>query len=139
MEELKKWMQLGESPVYREFVEEIQQLDVSEEEKLRLRFHLTEGIAKILRDFDNQQRQALIQEMNGSWLQRSWRPIIMLSFGAIIICGVFRPVEFLGDHSPFWELLEIGLGGYVIGRSTEKVAHSLKQNLGVKMENKSTH
>ena len=56
-----------------------------------------------------------------SWLQRNWRPIIMLSFLALVIadsCGLlaFR----LSDAA--WTLLQIGLGGYVVGRSVEKIA-----------------
>ncbi len=56
-----------------------------------------------------------------SWLQRNWRPITMLSFLGLVIadsCGVlmFRLSE------SAWTLLQIGLGGYVVGRSAEKIA-----------------
>ena len=56
-----------------------------------------------------------------SWLQRNWRPITMLSFLALVIadsCGLlaFR----LSDAA--WTLLQIGFGGYVVGRSVEKIA-----------------
>ena len=33
---------------------------------------------------------------------------------------------FYRNTSRFWDLLEIGIGGYVIGRSAEKVAGRLK-------------
>lgn len=29
----------------------------------------------------------------------------------------------------FWELLKLGLGGYVIGRSAEKIANSVTKNV----------
>ncbi len=64
-----------------------------------------------------------------SWLQRNWRPLTMLMFVFIIfnnyILGAYLPLL----HIPFamiplppdmWTLLEIGLGGYVVGRSVEK-------------------
>ena len=31
----------------------------------------------------------------------------------------------LADTSRFWDLLEIGLGGYVVGRSGEKMAGAI--------------
>lgn len=58
------------------------------------------------------------------WLAASWRPLLMLTFGAIIVA------RFLGFTAPgiseaelvrLWSILEIGIGGYVIGRSAEKI------------------
>ena len=55
-----------------------------------------------------------------SWLQRSWRPITMLTFLGLVVCDSFGLLEFrLAKEA--WTLLQIGLGGYVIGRSAEKV------------------
>jgi hypothetical protein len=56
-----------------------------------------------------------------SWLQRNWRPIAMLRFLALVIadsCGLLA--SRLSDAA--WTLLQIGLGGYVVGRSIEKIA-----------------
>jgi hypothetical protein len=64
-------------------------------------------------------------ESNGdSWIQRSWRPITMLTFLALVVCDSFGWLA--NPLAPqAWELLKIGLGGYVIGRSAEKVAPQL--------------
>jgi len=59
------------------------------------------------------------------WLTASWRPILMLVFGALIVArwfgwtapGITEAVEL-----KLWGILEIGIGGYVIGRSVEKAA-----------------
>ena len=61
-------------------------------------------------------------EANGqSWLQRSWRPVTMLTFLGLVVCDSFgvlaNPLA-----SEAWTLLQIGLGGYVVGRSAEKIA-----------------
>jgi len=57
----------------------------------------------------------------GSWLQRSWRPITMLTFLALVVADSFGWLK--NPLAPqAWSLLQIGLGGYVIGRSCEKVA-----------------
>ena len=53
----------------------------------------------------------------------------MLAFGFIVIY-----VKFIGPlfglaipelENEFWELLKIGIGGYVVGRSAEKIAKSV--------------
>ena len=65
-------------------------------------------------------------EARGNWLQRSWRPVIMLVFATIVLTGTFCELPILSDTSRFWDLLEIGIGGYVIGRSAEKITGRLK-------------
>lgn len=67
-----------------------------------------------------------------SWLQRSWRPITMLVFVALIVArwlGWSAPN--LGDAEvlKLWSIVEIGLGGYVIGRSAEKILPGIVETL----------
>jgi len=62
----------------------------------------------------------IMSEANGaSWLQRNWRPITMVVFLLLAVLDSFRLLP-----SPLapqgWTLLQIGLGGYVVGRSAEK-------------------
>jgi len=68
-------------------------------------------------------------------LTSQWRPIIMLLFGAIIANNyivhpyltLFYPAAPKLDIPPdMWDLLKIGLGGYVVGRSTEKAVKAWK-------------
>lgn len=59
-----------------------------------------------------------------SWLQRNWRPLLMCLFG-LIIANNYLVVPLFGgpkaDIPPdMWELLKLGIGGYVLGRSVEK-------------------
>ena len=44
---------------------------------------------------------------------------------AIVLIGTFTSLPMLSDTSRFWDLLEIGLGGYVVGRSGEKMAGAI--------------
>lgn len=60
----------------------------------------------------------------GSWLQRNWRPLLMLLFG-VIIANNFLIVPLFGTPSAdippdMWDLLKLGIGGYIVGRSGEK-------------------
>ncbi|MEI8642754.1 3TM-type holin [Pseudoalteromonas sp. Hal040] len=75
------------------------------------------------------QAQIITAEAKGeSWLQRSWRPITMLTFLILIICDSFGLLEFrLSDKA--WELLQLGIGGYVIGRTVEKAVPGAKQGI----------
>ena len=60
-----------------------------------------------------------------SVLARNWRPVIMLMFGYIIFHNyVLVPVFGIpATEIPvdMWQLLKIGMGGYVLGRSAEKI------------------
>ncbi len=68
-----------------------------------------------------------------SWIARSWRPITMLTFLVIIVChslGVITLQKEFADS--FMTLVQIGLGGYVIGRSAEKAAPAVAKAIGKK-------
>jgi hypothetical protein len=76
------------------------------------------------------QIQIILAEAKGSWLQRNWRPLLMLTVILIIFNNyVFVPylklftdkVTMLELPSGLWALLNIGVGGYIIGRSSEKI------------------
>lgn len=55
-----------------------------------------------------------------SWLQRNWRPITMLTFLVLVVLDAFGLTQFrLAGEA--WTLLQLGLGGYVLGRSAEKI------------------
>lgn len=76
-------------------------------------------------------KDVIISETTGhSWLQRNWRPITMLVFVYIIahnfiIAPLFN-LKYLPIPPDMWGLLKIGMGGYIFGRTVEKVAPSMK-------------
>lgn len=86
-------------------------------------------IVKLLNEWEREmveaQASVVKAESTGNWLQRSWRPLVMLTFAVIILIGTFTSLPILADSSRFWDLLEIGLGGYVVGRSGEKIASAI--------------
>lgn len=58
------------------------------------------------------------------WLAACWRPILMLTFGALIVARWFgwaAPDLSEAEYLKLWSIVELGLGGYVIGRSAEKI------------------
>lgn len=79
------------------------------------------------REMAEAQASVLRTEAAGNWLQRSWRPLVMLTFAVIVLVGTFTSLPILEDSSRFWDLLEIGLGGYIVGRSGERMLWAIAQ------------
>jgi len=62
---------------------------------------------------------------SGHWLAGNWRPLTMLVFVALIVARWFgwaAPGLSEAEYLKLWSIVEIGLGGYVVGRSVEKIA-----------------
>ena len=87
--------------------------------------HLETDLLRVFMEWEQRVMEArtavLVEEARGNWLQRSWRPLVMLIFALIVLVGTFTSLPILSDTSRFWDLLEIGIGGYVVGRSGEKI------------------
>ena len=73
-------------------------------------------------------------EAKAGWFASSWRPLLMYVLIFILVWNyVIGPVIkiFTGAIISFelpgdvWSLLQIGLGGYVLGRSAESVARTM--------------
>lgn len=113
----------------------IDSLHTSDEEKLILRNELSKIESKMglkLLEYEKQllsaQSNIIIAEaQGGSWLQKSWRPITMLVFLILVIADSFGLLTTpLAPQA--WTLIQIGLGGYVVGRSGEKGIATLKKS-----------
>lgn len=62
------------------------------------------------------------------WLAANWRPITMMVFVILIVARWFGwAAPNLGEEEylKLWSIVEFGLGGYVIGRSVEKIAPTI--------------
>jgi Holin of 3TMs, for gene-transfer release len=74
--------------------------------------------------------QVILAEANGNWLQRSWRPLMMLFFAGLVGArwfGYSAPNMSEAEILELWNIVKIGIGGYTIGRSVEKVAPALAE------------
>ena len=73
--------------------------------------------------------QAVQAEAKGeSWLQRNWRPLTMVWFSFLVGAYWFGYTpEKLSDAAvlSLFGLIKLGLGGYVIGRSAEKITKEI--------------
>ena len=114
--------------IFEPAVKLIDELHTSEEERLEIKqkmFAAQMQAAMKAQEYELQllksQSDIIKAEANGaSWIQRSWRPVTMLTFLVLVVLDSFGWLP-----SPLakeaWTLLQIGLGGYVVGRSVEKV------------------
>ncbi len=103
-------------------------LFTSKEEQLKAEAVIKEIINKKEISLQQMQTDIIVTEAKGNFIQRSWRPMLMLAFGFIVIyCKFIGPAFGLETpelESEFWNLLQLGIGGYVIGRTGEKMFKS---------------
>jgi len=64
------------------------------------------------------------------WLAANWRPLTMLTFTGLIVArwfGFAAPELSEAEYLALWDIVEIGLGGYIVGRSAEKIVPTVAQ------------
>lgn len=126
---MKKILSWFSGSLVTELGKVIDNLFTSDEERLNAKNEVFKVLQEQKLKLQQLQTEIILAEANGNWLQRSWRPILMLSFGFIVIYVKFiaplfsLPIPPLEDE--FWSLLQLGIGGYVVGRSVEKVAKNI--------------
>jgi hypothetical protein len=93
---------------------------------------LTKEYDRILTELQSKKDIIVAEAKSESWVTRNWRPITMLTFVALITA------DWLGFTAPnltealklkLFDIIQLGLGGYVIGRSAEKVLPSVINTL----------
>ena len=120
--------------IFKPAAELIDELQTSEKERLKHKEWLLEVQAIAMQtvfeyESDSLQARAAIvnsEAQSDHWIVASWRPIVMLTLTSLVVVDSFgwlaNPLS--GEA---WLLLQIGLGGYVVGRSGEKIAKTIKQ------------
>ena len=84
---------------------------------------------------DAQSKIIVAEASSDSALAKNWRPITMLTFVALVVChwfGLNASGISEAQYLSLFDLIKIGLGGYVVGRSLEKVADSVGDSFGKK-------
>lgn len=110
---------------------------VDKDEAARLKHEIalsvmTQGAAEL-----DAQKSIILAEASGEGLKAHWRPALMMTVVAIVannfliapyVNAIFgpqtAPILDLPEH--LWNLMNLGLGGYVVGRSAEKIASNFK-------------
>lgn len=138
------------SGILRPAADIIDNLHTSDEERGALKNALfsaqAEFQAKVL-DYEakvaEMQAKTLTAEMSsGNWLQRSWRPLTMIWFSVLLGLVFFGQAPTYLVENPqlidsLFDLLTIGIGGYIGSRGVEKIApHMAQMATAMKSEKK---
>lgn len=103
----------------------IDAVHTSEEEKIQAEKEIEKVKNDLTKEFIDlhekeleAKKEIIVAEAKGGWLQRNWRPIFMLVVIIIIannyIIAPYVPVaEVLDLPSKLWNVIMIGLGGYL--------------------------
>ncbi len=96
----------------------------------------TNMITHLGKSLELQQAIVLAEVKSEHWLTRSWRPILMMTlmFFLILVGFIIPLADLAAGHAipfnprwnalpeGFWNFLSVGVGGYIGGRSVEKIA-----------------
>ena len=125
------------SPIISALFKTVDKVVDSKEEKEKIKAKIQEQvISGEMKELQSAASIILAETKSESWLARSWRPLLMM-VAIIIIANNYLFVPYANAFlnvgielelpDALWTLLTIGVGGYTLGRSSEKVAEKLKK------------
>ena len=123
--------------IFKPATELIDNLHTSKEEKLEQKRLLLEVQGRAMdrvHEYNTEllMGQAKIVNSEASsehWLTANWRPLVMLTFTGLVVAR-FLGFEAEGmtekKYQSLWNLITLGVGGYIGGRSVEKAIKTYK-------------
>lgn len=69
-----------------------------------------------------------VEAASKHWLAANWRPLTMLTFVGLIVArwlGYTADNMTEAEYVAVYNIMELGIGGYVVGRSVEKLGPSI--------------
>ena len=116
----------------------IDDVHTSEEEKLKAKTALLaiqSDLSKSAMDYEAtiiKEQASIVREeaASQSWLARNWRPLTMLTFVVLVVLhwiGYTSSNISENEALELFGLIKIGLGGYVVARTTEKILPAVVQ------------
>jgi len=106
-------------------------ISTTDDEKSKLKKGISDMVLNHLTTVLEAQASVIRTEMSGNWLQRSWRPLAMLTFVLLLVAkwvGLTVEVD-QAVELELMSIIKIGLGGFVAGRTIEKVADTVTKNI----------
>lgn len=132
------------SDAIKPITDTIDDVHTSEEEKMKAKKaikevenELTSKMIEVQKQELKAQKEIIVAEAKGSWLQRNWRPILMLTIVAIVANNyiIYPYLSMFTDNvvildlpSKLWNLMLVGVGGYVGSEGAKEVAGRLSPN-----------
>jgi len=127
--------------IFKPAAELIDNLHTSDEERLQLKSQNLSTYASALEmalayEGEQLKQRARIIEAEAKsehWITAAWRPITMLTMLALVVLDSFAWLPNPLSEQAFL-LIQLGLGGYVVGRSVEKIAAPIMKAMKSKEE-----
>ena len=100
------------------------------DEANRLKFQIQRQLIETKSSELEAQAKIVLAEAQGSWLQRNWRPLLMVVFAGLVVAHWFG---FTASNIPesvqnsLLNIVMVGVGGYLMGHSAEKVVNKWTQ------------
>ena len=125
------------SPIIGALFKTVDKAIDSKEEREKIKSNIQQQVmAGEMKELSTAANIILAEAKSESWLARNWRPLLMLIV-VLIIANNYLLVPYANAFfnwgillelpDALWTLLTIGVGGYTVGRSAEKVAGKLKK------------
>jgi len=76
------------------------------------------------------QASIITAEARGGWLQRNWRPLLMLTFAGLVVAhwfGFTAPNIPESVQNSLLNIVLVGMGGYIVGRSGKIIMDKYKE------------
>ena len=132
-------LKLLAGPITSKVLDVLAHHDRQKTSRAQMRIEIEKAVVEGLQQLSEHQADLVRTELTGEhWLQRTWRPIVALSFsGIIVFYGLVVPVSVdwfgappvrIGDVLLEWimQAVLICLGGYIGGSTVEKLAKILR-------------
>ena len=109
-----------------EFVDNVVE---DKDEANRLKFEIQRQLIENKSSELESAAKIVLAEAQGSWLQRNWRPLLMVTFAGLVVAhwfGFTAPDIPETVQNSLLNIVMVGVGGYVVGRSGEKIADKFR-------------
>lgn len=120
--------------IFKPAADLIDNLHTSDEERLKIKQAMFELQVEAFNKAEAYESELLAakstiitaEAQSQSWIARNWRPITMLTF-LVLVVGDSMGLLATPLAPEAWTLLQLGIGGYVVGRSVEKATSIIKK------------
>ena len=99
------------------------------DEANKLKFQIQKQLLESKSSELEAQAKIVLAEAQGSWLQRNWRPLLMVIFAGLVVAhwfGLTAPNIPESVQNSLLNIVMVGMVGYVVGRSAEKAVDKWK-------------
>lgn len=108
----------------------VDQVVEDKDQAAKLKFDIQKKLMETKTSELEAQAKIVLAEAQGSWLQRNWRPMLMVTFAGLVVCHWFgwtAPDIPESVQNSLLNIVLVGVGGYVASRGAEKCVDKWKQ------------